>query len=198
MAAFKFYLKYPLNISIFFSATSKYATPSFRGNSYLVVPPPRIPIKDKRTGPVLYMRSKEIVKISLNFSTIHLDGLLFWTSRDKNKFLGLGIEAGHIKLASNLLDTESNTLDIPTGGFVADGAWHNVQIEIDKKVIELSIDSRPIFTENKKTVDLTNDKMDLLAAMMEDLFYIGKYLNEIINSLPLNCKLLARNEQYTI
>lgn len=156
-------------------ATSKHTTPSFRGNSFLIVPPPRIPIKDKRTGPVLYMRSKEIVKVSLNFSTIHLDGLLFWTSRNNNTFLGLGLEEGHMKLASNLLDTESNTLDIPTGGFVADGAWHNVNIEIDKKVIELSIDSRPIFTENKKIMDLSNDKVDISSAM-EELFYIGKCL----------------------
>lgn len=133
-------------------------------------------MKDKRAGPVLYLRSKEIIKISLNFSTIEMDGMLFWSSRRKNaKFIGLGIEAGHIKFASNLLDTTSSTLDIPTGGFVSDGGWHNVHISIDKKTIQLSVDGRPIFTENKRNVDILDidDDKEFLASM-ESLFYIGK------------------------
>lgn len=147
----------------------------------MVVPPPRIPMKDKRAGPVLYLRSKEIIKISMNFSTIELDGMLFWSSRRKDaKFIGLGIEAGHIKFASNLLDTTSSTLDIPTGGFVSDGGWHNVHISIDKKTIQLSVDGRPIFTENKRNVDILDidDDREFLASM-ESLFYIGKKIGKI-------------------
>lgn len=125
---------------------------------------------------MLYLRPREMLKIALNFSTIDLDGLLFWSSRDNAKFLGLGIEGGHIKLASHLLDNADSTLDIPTGGFVADGGWHNVQLDIDKKLIQLSVDGRQIFTENKKIIgDLKkiDDDREFLADM-ENLFYLGK------------------------
>lgn len=121
----------------------------------------------------------------MNFSTIVMDGLLFWSAPSNGaQFLGLGIEGGHIKLASNLLDTASSTLDVPTGGFVADGGWHNVQISMDKRTIQLSVDGRPIFTENKRTpvnVSATiqeerngDDASEFGAGDMENMFYIGE------------------------
>lgn len=121
----------------------------------------------------------------MNFSTIVMDGLLFWSATSNGaQFLGLGIEGGHIKLASNLLDTVSSTLDVPTGGFVADGGWHNVQISMDKRTIQLSVDGRPIFTENKRTpvnVSATiqeerngDEATEFVAGDMENMFYIGE------------------------
>lgn len=104
------------------AATSKPSTPSFRGNSWLMVQPKRIPIKEKRNGPVLYnSRVKNDFKVSLNFSTISLDGLLLWIHSSKNRFLGLGIQNGQMKFASNLLDGTGNVFEMPNGGFVSDG-----------------------------------------------------------------------------
>lgn len=106
----------------FVIATSKSSTPSFRGNSWLMVQPKRIPIKEKRNGPVLYnSRVRNDFKVSLNFSTISLDGLLFWSRQGKNRFLGLGIQNGQIKFASNLFDSSGNVSEMPNGGFVSDG-----------------------------------------------------------------------------
>lgn len=170
-----------------FLATTKSSTPSFRGNSYIVIPSPRIPTKDKRKGntggPVVSVRPKEMLQISLNFSTIYDDGLLFWNSKRNDRFLGLGLQRGHIQLASTFLDNPQTTVDIPTGGFVADGGWHNIQIEVDIKTILLKLDGRTIFSMNKKIVDLSaikggdgvvEDKES--TGTMDDLFYIGKYV----------------------
>lgn len=158
-------------------AITKHATPSFRGNSYLVVSPPRIPIKDKRgSGPVLVLnRRKELFKVSLNFSTIDMDGLLFWSNsfKDNSVFLGLGIAKGHLKMASNLLKMDNFTVDVPAGGFLADGGWHNVQIEFSKKFIEIIVDGRPVFLENNLVLDTSriDDPQEFL--QMENLFYLG-------------------------
>lgn len=148
----------------------------------MLIRPTRNTIKDKRRhGSVLYIRPKEIMEISLNFSTINLNGLLFWTGKNTDnivdRFLGLGITNGHLKLASNLLTTINSTIDIPTGGFVSDGGWHNVQIEINKNLLQLSIDGRKIFTESKKFImdlhKIDTDQHNYID--FEDAFYIGKY-----------------------
>lgn len=158
-----------------FTATAKSSTPSFRGNSYLIIPSPRIPIKDKRNnGPVIYnLKSlKNQLSISLNFSTIFLDGLLFWNSKNPQTFIGVGIENGHIKLASNHLDTETSAIDVPTGGFVADGAWHTIHLDVNANVIKIMLDGRPTFSVNRRMVDTKSIDDNVVA---DDLFYIGKY-----------------------
>lgn len=167
------------------TATRKSSTPSFRGNSYLIVSSPRIPTKDKRKGPVINVRSKEVLSISLNFSTIYDDGLLFWNSnKNYERFLGLGLQGGHIKLASDFLDNPNDTIDIPTGGFVADGGWHNIQIDLDLKTIALKLDGRAIFSVNKKIVNLkaingggvvAEDNSSIgTSGKLDDLYFIGK------------------------
>lgn len=166
-----------INWNFIFAATSKYSTPSFRGNSYLVIPPQRIPQKEKRGGgggTSIYVRPAESVQITLKFSTIHPDGLLLWSSGNNFKFLGLGIENGHIKLASSLLGLNNSTVDIPAGGFVADGGWHTVQIEIDQNLIILSVDGRTIFSERRRNMNINNMDVNQYVTM-EDVFYIGKY-----------------------
>ncbi|KAH8281394.1 hypothetical protein KR054_000271, partial [Drosophila jambulina] len=128
-------------------AMSKPTTPSFRGNSYLILPPPRIPMKDKRRGPSLYVRPREAIQVTLNFSTIEPDGLLLWSEHERSKFLGLGLEAGHLKLASNLLGSSNDTVKAPASGFIADGAWHWTSVLLDRSRLELQLDGEVIFTE---------------------------------------------------
>lgn len=142
-----------------------------------MVSPPRIPVKDKRrssTGVVLNRRTDQF-KVSLNFSTIDMQGLLFWSNnyKDETVFLGMGIDGGHLKMVSNLLMTDNATVDVPAGGFLADGAWHNVQIEFSKNYIEITIDGRPVFLENNLILDTSkiDDPQDFL--QMENLFYLG-------------------------
>lgn len=161
--------------TLLLAAMSKPSTPNFRGNSYLILPPPRIPVKDKRKGPSLYIRPRESLQISMNFSTIEPDGLLLWSEKDKTKFLGLGIEHGHIKLASNLLENSNSTIGIPSGGYVSDGAWHNVQIITDRGKIELLLDGDVIFSEKANTNPSLLRRGKDLSITYEDLFLIGKY-----------------------
>ncbi|XP_030383778.1 protein eyes shut [Scaptodrosophila lebanonensis] len=170
-------------------ALSKPTTPSFRGNSYLILPPPRIPMKDKRRGPSLYMRPREAIQISLNFSTIEPDGLLLWSEHDRVKFLGLGLENGHLKLASNLLGSINDTVQAPASGFIADGAWHWTKVLLDRTRLELQLDGEVIFTEKlpEGATTITTTSTSSLAASRraskeptisyEDIFYLGGFPN---------------------
>lgn len=87
-----------------------------------MVQPKRIPIKEKRNGPAIvhHGRVKNEFKISFNFSTISMDGLLLWI-QGKNRYLGLGIQNGQMKFGSNLLNGSDVVFEIPNGEFVADG-----------------------------------------------------------------------------
>lgn len=168
----------------------KLAAPSFHGNSYLIVSPPRIPIKDKRGGNgIVLNRRKDQFVISLNFSTIDMDGMLFWSNNHKSDqvFVGLGIEKGHLKMASNLLTTHNSSIDVPAGGFLADGAWHNVQMEFTKKTIEIVVDDRLVFSENNLILGTSSidDPKEFL--QMENYFYLGSYYFTFI---PTTTKIL--------
>jgi protein eyes shut len=79
-------------------ATNKFATPSFKGNSYLIISPSRTPSKDKRNGPV-YLQQNEQVNVMLNFSTISPDGLLFWQQSADHQYIGVGMQNGHVKVS---------------------------------------------------------------------------------------------------
>ena len=154
----------------------KPTTPSFRGNSYLVLPPPRIPIKEKRKGSSVYVRPREIIHISLNFSTIETHGLLLWSQHDRSEYLGLGIDAGYMKIVCNLLESSSSYLKtaVPIGSYVADGGWHNAQIVIDNGV-ELSLDGKLIFSERTNTSsNLFRRGSNDISITYEDEFFIGK------------------------
>ncbi|TDG47803.1 hypothetical protein AWZ03_005757 [Drosophila navojoa] len=171
-------------------ALSKPTTPSFRGNSYLILPPPRIPMKDKRRGPSLYARPpREAVQISLNFSTIEPDGLLLWSEHNQQKFLGLGLENGHLKLASNLLGSINDTVQAAASGFIADGAWHGTSVLLDRTRLELQLDGSVIFTErlpelNRRlaptptTTSLQRRGGKEPTISYEDIFYLGGFPNQ--------------------
>ncbi|KAM7353986.1 eyes shut isoform 2-T8 [Cochliomyia hominivorax] len=176
-------------------ALSKPTTPSFRGNSYLILPPPRIPMKDKRKGPSMYIRPREALQISLNFSTIEPDGLLIWSEHDRMKFLGLGLENGHLKIASNLLGSDNDTVATPASGFITDGSWHMAKIIVDRGKLELQLDGEVIFTEKLALQELlqssstaapyrTSRRNSLLTrrgkeptVTYEDIFYVGGFPN---------------------
>ncbi|XP_046801191.1 protein eyes shut isoform X2 [Lucilia cuprina] len=179
-------------------ALSKPTTPSFRGNSYLILPPPRIPMKDKRKGPSMYIRPREALQISLNFSTIEPDGLLIWSEHDRMKFLGLGLENGHLKIASNLLGSDNDTVATPASGFITDGSWHMAKIIVDRGKLELQLDGEVIFTEKLALQELmqqqqssstqspyrTSRRNSLVTrrgkeptVTYEDIFYVGGFPN---------------------
>lgn len=153
-------------------ATNKFSVPSFNGRSYMVIPNQRIAFKDKRNGLSQYSNrlGEKLLEISLNFSTIDADGLLLWNGNNEN-FLGLGLENGYLKLASNLLDTRNKVIDIPMSGYITDGGWHNVRLEIDvQNTISILVDQRHIFTEqNVKKSNFENFSL-------EENYYIGEYL----------------------
>lgn len=181
---------------------SKPTTPSFRGNSYLILPPPRIPMKDKRRGPSMYVRPREAIQVSLNFSSIEPDGLLLWSEHDRNRFLGLGLENGHLKMASNLLDSNNDTVEMPSTGFIADGSWHLAKVIMDRNRLELQLDGEVIFSEKvldaaaaalaattQRTVLTTRRSFATRrgkepSITYEDVFYLGewKFIQIIITS----------------
>lgn len=174
------------------TAVGKLAVPSFRGNSYMLLPSNRIPVKGKRRGPSMYLRSRENLHISLNFSTIEVNGLLFWSEHDGNRFLGLGLENNQLKLASNLLESFNNTALAPVNGILSDGSWHNVQINCDHQHLQLQLDGTIIFSEKlafhtqfnvKARTSITNhsevSRENLLtpaSITYEDSFYLGKFI----------------------
>ncbi len=49
-----------------------------------------------------------------------MDGLLLWI-QSEHRFVGLGIQGGQMKFASNLLEGSGNVFEMPNGGFVSDG-----------------------------------------------------------------------------
>ncbi|XP_037819163.1 LOW QUALITY PROTEIN: protein eyes shut-like [Lucilia sericata] len=181
-------------------ALSKPTTPSFRGNSYLILPPPRIPMKDKRKGPSMYIRPREALQISLNFSTIEPDGLLIWSEHDRMKFLGLGLENGHLKIASNLLGSDNDTVATPASGFITDGSWHMAKVIVDRGKLELQLDGEVIFTEKLALQELMQQQQQQSSSTQspyrtsrrnslvtrrgkeptvtyEDIFYVGGFPN---------------------
>lgn len=148
-------------------ATSKHSTPSFNGlSSYMVIPPPRIPLKEKRNK--LNGKLKPVsaaLQVAVNFSTINEDGLLFWSGPGHN-FLGLGLNKGHIRIASNAL-AANRSIDVPSAGFLADGGWHTVKIEMNPDNLDVFVDGRVTYTEERDS-HATN------SFLMQDKFYIGK------------------------
>lgn len=65
-----------------------------------------------------------------------MDGLLLWI-QSTNRFLGLGIQNGQMKFASNLLDGSGNggnVFEMPNGGFVSDGGKQMMVTREDKGV----------------------------------------------------------------
>jgi hypothetical protein len=75
-----------------------------------------------------------------------------------------------------MIDFINETIDLPAGGFLSDGSWHTVHLEADTNNIELSIDGRIVFKENKKN-NMENSAPNVVTAhsISQNIFYIGKF-----------------------
>lgn len=159
-------------------ATNRFSLPSFNGKSYMIVPSQRLTHKDKRNGlssQYSSSRSPKFLQISLNFSTVSVNGILLW-SDGLEEYLGLGLENGFLKVVSNLLDIKDDTIDIPVGVYLADGGWHNVKLEIDEKTqLNLQIDQKVVYNEAHDSPKITS--LEKLGGS----FFIGKDNEKCIN-----------------
>lgn len=151
-------------------ATKKYSIPSFNGNSYMVVPNQRyIALKDKRNGlSSQYLNrfgNMKFLQVSLNFSTVATDGMLLWNGNGQN-YIGLGLENGFLKLVSTLLNIKEQVIEIPMGGYLTDGGWHNVRLDIDSQ-ITVAIDHKTVFSEKHNQATLDD-------SFLAESFYVGE------------------------
>lgn len=139
---------YIISQSHLISAFSKPNIPSFNGNSYLILPTQKHNFKDKRGENIsaLYDRIKDVFDIKLNFSTINKDGLLFWSERQPNIYLGVGFEDGFIKVVHNRV--QNNSALIHSEQSYIDGAWHTLHIQLNKHFLKIIIDNSEPIIEN--------------------------------------------------
>jgi Laminin G domain len=73
-----------------------------------------------------------------------------------------------------MIDLVNETIvDLPAGGFISDGSWHTVHLQADSSNVEVSIDGRTVFKENRKN---SENLVSVLAthAATQNIFYIGK------------------------
>jgi protein eyes shut len=152
-------------------ATNKFSLPSFNGKSYMIVPSQRYTHKDKRNGNAISSQynNRRSLQISLNFSTINVDGMLLWNDNNKDKYLGMGLENGFLKVVSNLFSSKDEKIDLSSGGYLTDGAWHNIIFDVDEMgQVSLMIDQKSVNSEAHNSA--TEGNLDLLG----DSFYLGK------------------------
>jgi Laminin G domain len=72
-----------------------------------------------------------------------------------------------------MIDLVNETIvDLPAGGFISDGSWHTVHLQADSSNLELSIDGRTVFKENRKN---SENLVSVMAtrATTQNIFYIG-------------------------
>lgn len=153
-------------------ATNRNSLPSFNGKSYMVIPSQRYTHKDKRNGASSSSRltSNKFLQISLNFSTINVDGMLLWNDNNNNKYLGIGLENGFLKVVSNLMSFKDDKIDVPMGGYLTDGAWHNVKLDIDDLgQVSIVVDRKVVYNDVRNVDDVVNN-LDQLG----ESFYLGK------------------------
>lgn len=154
-------------------ATNRFSLPSFNGKSYMIIPGQRHTHKDKRNGASSSssrLTSNKFLQISLNFSTINVDGVLLWNDNNNNKYLGIGLENGFLKVVSNLMGFKDDQIDVPMGGYLTDGAWHNIKLDIDDLgQVSISVDRKVVYNDVRNADDVVNN-LDLLG----DSFYLGE------------------------
>lgn len=128
---------------------------SFYGNSYLVLPSPRIPIKDKRAG-VYRNATLDDLAVSLNFSTIATGGLLLWTAPHAGSYLGIGLQNGVIKIACNMLQASSPPMAFSMRTNVSDGGWHVIGMHISTAIVRLRLDDEEMVLKLQLTAEEIN------------------------------------------
>ena len=145
----------------------------------MIVPSQRYTHKDKRNGISSQYNNRKSLQISLNFSTINVDGMLLWNDNEE-KYLGMGLENGFLKVVSNLLNLNCDKFDMSLGGYLTDGSWHNVRFDVDEVgQVSLMIDQRIIYSEDHHAKAIGN--LDLLG----ESFFLGKILSYFLDYLKL-------------
>lgn len=91
--------------------------------------------------------------------------MLLWNDNN-GKYLGIGLENGFLKIVSNILTFKDDKIDVPTGGYLTDGAWHNVKLDVDEQgQMTMAIDRRVVYNEVRNVAS----NLDLLG----ESFYLG-------------------------
>lgn len=168
------------NLFQIFPAFSKPNIPSFSGNSYLILPTQKYNFKDKRGESDLALeKNKNNFEITLNFSTINKDGILFWTEKQKNIYLGAGFENGFIKIVNNLL--RNNTVLINSEQSYIDGAWHILNIQMNKYFLKTTVDNSQTIIENliESSEHISNGNR-IFIGNYSFLFFVIEYLKKYI------------------
>lgn len=143
----------------------------------MIVPSQRYTHKDKRNGISSQYNNRKSLQMSLNFSTINLDSMLLWNDNGE-KYLGMGLENGFLKVVSNLLNLNNDKFDKSLGGYLSDGSWHNVKFDVDEAgQVSLMTDQRIIYSEDHHDKAIGN--LDLLG----EFFFLGElfFLEFIVN-----------------
>lgn len=98
--------------------------------------------------------------------------MLLWNDND-DEFLGLGLENGFLKVASNVLNFKDDQIDVLTGLYLTDGGWHNIKFEIDDKAqLSFMVDQKLVYNEAHSSDKIRN--LDHLG----DSFYLGKQASD--------------------
>ncbi|CAH2066331.1 unnamed protein product, partial [Iphiclides podalirius] len=116
--------------------------------------------------------------VALNFTTSETNGLLLWIEMGIDS-IGIGIENGYLKLIWSLhcdmthegVEIKGNSIPIrprrlarifPNAGFLADGNWHKLGLDLGKKNTTLTIDKHLAFVEESCIREgLVNDDVDM-------------------------------------
>lgn len=84
-------------------------------------------------------------------------------------YIGIGLENGIFKLASNLMNFTNQEIDIPSGGYLSDGGWHNIKLDVDENgQVALNIDHKLVYSETHRSEK--NGRLDRIGAS----FFVGK------------------------
>lgn len=138
----------------------------------MIVPSLRLTHKDKRNriASSSYSSNRpKFIQASMNISTISTDGLLVWSDSEVGDYIGIGLENGIFKLASNLMNFTNQEIDIPSGGYLSDGGWHNIKLDVDENgQVALNIDHKLVYSETHRSEK--NGRLDRIGAS----FFVGK------------------------
>ncbi|XP_074032841.1 eyes shut isoform X2 [Leptinotarsa decemlineata] len=114
------------------------ATPKFNGQSYMFVKRVGDRKRDLKTG--------NVESITLNFTTVKRNGLLLWTE-EKEKYLGIGLEKGFIKIAISSTEFRKSLFEVPMYTRVSDGLWHAINISLNP--LKLTVDGVDVVIHRK-------------------------------------------------
>ncbi|XP_016662821.1 protein eyes shut [Acyrthosiphon pisum] len=144
--------------------------PLFKGHGYLILS--KLSSLTKREGNDEATMDNETQFISLNFSTVHDNGLLIWTSQEE-WYMGLGIINGSLTVTFAQNYKRPNKLTAPKSN-ITNSEWHTVRLNVTKSDITLELDdwiSDP-YHHNIDSFNL-NDNIIYLGGVPEEKFFLN-------------------------